>query len=138
MVLQIMTPTWCYIPSGVLNNDEWWTKFTFFGIGPRMSVKIITSWCFSKWNHKEIIPNKIDFEKEVIWTHNSTKHYKLISIPYIRPIGQHIAIQIGYPICTLHFFRDRTDIYDYVFPISIPNCLSDRTQWMNRDWMSDL
>ena len=26
------------------NNDEWWTKFTFFGIGPRMSVKIITSW----------------------------------------------------------------------------------------------
>ena len=36
--------------------------------------------------------------------HNSTKHYKLISIPYIRPIGQHIAIQIGYPICTLHFF----------------------------------
>ena len=70
--------------------------------------------------------------------HNSTKHYKLISIPYIRPIGQHIAIQIGYPICTLHFFRDWTDIYDYVFPISIPNCLSDRTQWMNRDWMSDL
>ena len=36
-------------------NDEWWTKFTFFGIGPRMSVKIITSWCFSKWNHKRII-----------------------------------------------------------------------------------
>ena len=70
--------------------------------------------------------------------HNSTKHYKLISIPYIRPIGQHIAIQIRYPICTLHFFRDQTDIYDYVFPISIPNCLSDWTQWMNRDRMSDL
>ena len=34
--------TWCYIPSGVLNNDEWGTKFTFFGIGTKMSVKIIT------------------------------------------------------------------------------------------------
>ena len=36
--------TWCYVPSGVLNNDEWLTKFTFFGIGPKISVQIITSW----------------------------------------------------------------------------------------------
>ena len=34
--------TWYYIPSGVLKNDEWGTKFIFFGIGPKMSVKIIT------------------------------------------------------------------------------------------------
>ena len=69
VVLQIMTPTWCYIPSGVLNNDEWWTKFTFFDLGPNMCVKIITSSCFSKWNHKEIIiPNKI-LKINVFWIH---------------------------------------------------------------------
>ena len=32
------------------------------------------------------------------WQHNSTEHPKLISIPYIYPIGQDIAIEIGYPI----------------------------------------
>ena len=31
-------------------------------------------------------------------SHNSTEHPKLISIPYIYPIGQDIAIEIGYPI----------------------------------------
>ena len=31
-------------------------------------------------------------------THNSTEHPKLISIPYIYPIGQDIAIEIRYPI----------------------------------------
>ena len=34
----------------------------------------------------------------IVRKHNSTEHPKLISIPYIYPIGQDIAIEIGYPI----------------------------------------
>ena len=61
--------TWCYIPSGVLNNDEWLTKFTFFDILPIMCVKIIKSRCFSKWNHDLIIiPQKI-LKMNVLWIH---------------------------------------------------------------------
>ena len=35
---------------------------------------------------------------EAAGPHNSTEHPFLISIPYIHPIGQYIAIEIGYPI----------------------------------------
>ena len=48
-----------------------------------------------------------DMEMKIFWenprcvvsgSHNSTEHPKLISIPYIYPIGQDIAIEIGYLI----------------------------------------
>ena len=50
--------------------------------------------------------------------------------PIACPIGHNGWIEIGCPICRLYFFRDRTNIYDYVYPISIPKCLSDRIQYI--------
>ena len=41
--------------------------------------------------------------------HNSSEHPKLISIPYIHPIGQNIAIEIGYPIAIQKYVK-RSDI----------------------------
>ena len=45
----------------------------------------------------------------IIGLHNSTEHPKLISIPYIHPIGQNIAIEIGYPIAIQKYVK-RSDI----------------------------
>ena len=45
-------------------------------------------------------------------------------------IGHNGWIEIRCLICRLYFFRDRTNIYDYVYPISIPKCLSDQIQYI--------
>ena len=50
--------------------------------------------------------------------------------PIACPIGHNGWIEIGCPICRLYFFRDWTNIYDYVYPISIPKCLSDQIQYI--------
>ena len=50
--------------------------------------------------------------------------------PSACPIGHNGWIEIGCPICRLYFFRDWTNIYDYVYPISIPKCLSGRIQYI--------
>ena len=54
--------TWCYIPSGVLNNDEWWTN----GL---LSLELALKWVSKSLHHDHKqwkIPNKIDFEKKSV------------------------------------------------------------------------